>query len=89
MDKFLNKSREAELEPNQNNTVLSQKKFLEQAVVKKSKNSDVEKIQQKLSFVQIYFYCGSHKTYSVVRSMWRKAYSSAMVSSKLKHHLQT
>ena len=53
--------------------MLSRKKFLVRAVVKKNKNSDVKKIQQKLSFVQIYFHCGCHKTYSVARSMWRKA----------------
>ena len=49
MDKFLNKSREVELEPNQNNTFPEE--IPRRAVVKKNKNSDVEKIQQKLSFV--------------------------------------
>ena len=68
--------------------MLSQKKFLERAVIKKSKNSDVKKIQQKLPFVRIHFHCECHKTYSVLRSLWRKACSSAMVPSKLTRHLQ-
>ena len=72
MDKlFLNKSREAELEPNQNNA-FPEEISSTSSVQKKSKNDDVKKIQ-KLSFVRIYFHCGCHKTYSVARSMWRKA----------------
>ena len=57
-------------------------------MVKKSKNSDVEKIEQKLSFVRIYCHCGCHKTYSAVRSMYRKACSSAMISSKKHQSLE-
>ena len=80
----MNKSRVAELEPNQNNN-FPEEISSTSIGKKKSKNSDVEKIQQKLSFVQIYFHCRCHKTHSVVRSMWRKACSSAIVSGKLKH----
>ena len=69
MDKFLNKIREAELEPNQNDA------FPEEISSTSSgqKKADVKKIQQKLSFVRIYFHCGCHKTYFVARGMWRKA----------------
>ena len=86
MDKFLNRNRKAELKPNQNNAFPEE--IPSSSNDKKNKNSDVKKIQQKLSFVWIYFHCGCHKTYSVARSMWRKACSSAMVSSKLTRHLQ-
>ena len=71
MDKFLNRSREAELEPNQNNA-FSKEISNTSSGQKKSKNGDVKKIQQKLSFVWIYFHCVCHKTYSVARSMCRK-----------------
>ena len=79
MDKFLNRSREAELEPNQNNAFpeeissTSSGKACSYSGQKKSKNADVKKIQQKLSFFRIYFHCECHKTFSVARSMWRKA----------------
>ena len=72
MDKFLNRSRKAELEPNQNNAFLEEIPSTSSGQ-KKNKNSDVKKIQKKLSFIQIYFHCECHKTYSVARSMWRKA----------------
>ena len=73
MDKlFLNRSREAEFEPNQNNA-FPEEISSTSSVQKKSKNGDVKKMQQKLSFVWIYFHCECHKTYSVARSMWRKA----------------
>ena len=72
MDKFLNKIREAKLEPNQNDAFPEEISSTSSGQ-KKSKNSDVKKIQQKLSFVRIYFHCRCHKTYSVARNMWRKA----------------
>ena len=68
MDKFLNRSREAELETNQNNAFPEEIPSTSSGQ-KKSKNIDVKKIQRMLSFVWIYFHCGYHKTYSVVRSM--------------------
>ena len=88
MDKFLNKSREAELEPNQNN-VFPEKIPSTSSGQKKAKTVMWRKHNKKLSVIRIYFHCGCHETYSVVRSMWRKACSSAMVSSKLTRHLQT
>ena len=68
MDKFLNRSREAKLETNQNNAFPEEIPTTSSGQ-KKSKNSDVKKIQRKLSFVRIYFHCGYHKTYSVLRSI--------------------
>ena len=82
MDKFLKKIREGELEPNQNDAFPEE--ISSTSSGQKNKNSDVKKMQQKLSFVRIYFHCGCHKTYSVALTMWRKAIQSCYGASKLK-----
>ena len=73
MDKFLNKIREAELEPNQNNAFLKEI-FSTTSGQKTSKNGDVKKILYNKSYLLFrFFHCGCHKIYSIVRGMWQKA----------------
>ena len=93
MDKFFNKSREAELEPNQKNTFPEEISSTSNGQKKKSKNSDVAKIQQsyllfRFTFtadaakpISLFIVCG--EKYAAV--LWSQANLNAIC--KLEHQL--